>query len=95
MLPRNITALAEGPSEVRALREALGQPQVDRIVRQLGPTSLKQREALVRHINAQNETSDFRRWFGVAILFSGVVVDYIANAVSLYAKVVRRATTSN
>ncbi|OBA79330.1 hypothetical protein A5633_17065 [Mycolicibacterium elephantis] len=79
-------ALAEGPEVVRRFRAALGQQQTDQIVRQLGPTSLHQREALVRHLNAQNEISDFRRWGGVAILLAGVIVGFVANVVAvLYA----------
>jgi hypothetical protein len=30
------------------------------------------------------ETSDFRRWGGVALLVLGVVMDFVANAASLY-----------
>ncbi|EHI13415.1 hypothetical protein KEK_09537 [Mycolicibacterium thermoresistibile ATCC 19527] len=77
-------SMIEGPPLARALHQAMGQ-DADRALRQMGPAGQMERQALVRHLNAQSEISDFRRWGGVAILVLGVVVGFVANVVALYA----------
>jgi len=76
-------AIQQGPAIVAQLGRRLGN-QTEQIIRQLGPASLRQREALVAYNTAQNDVSDLRRWGAVALLVLGVVLGFAGNVLSLY-----------
>ena len=76
-------SIEKGPAHIAAFGRALGD-QTEKIIWQLGPAGAKQREAVVRYANAQNEASDIRRWIGVGLLLGGLVVGFVGNVWSLY-----------
>jgi F0F1-type ATP synthase membrane subunit b/b' len=76
-------AIQQGPAIVAELGRRLGN-QAEQIIRQLGPASLRERQALVAYNTAQNDVSDLRRWGAVALLVLGVVLGFAGNVLSLY-----------
>jgi hypothetical protein len=53
--------------------------------RQIGPATVREREALTTWVRAQNDMSDRRRWTAVGLLLGGVVVGFVGSVVALFA----------
>jgi hypothetical protein len=76
-------AIQQGPAIVAEFGRRLGN-KTEQLIQQVGPASLRQREALVAYTTAQNDVSDLRRWGAVTLLVVGVVLAFAGNALSLY-----------